>query len=125
VVCRADGKIHGCAAVVRDALSWSPHVGELRVVVSEAARSGGLGRLLVQEAFALAVSIGLEKLVARMTPDQRGAIAVFEEMGFSAEALLREYVRDADGVKHDIVILSLDVARHLAQRDAYGYSEVF
>ena len=121
----ADGEIHGCAAVVRDTLSWSPQVGELRVVVSETARSGGLGRLLVQEAFALAVSLGLEKLVARMTPDQRGAIAVFEEMGFSAEALLRDYVRDADGVKHDIVILSLDVARHLAQRTAYGYGEAF
>lgn len=125
VLCLSDGKIHGCAAVVRDALSWSPHVGELRVVVSEAVRSSGLGRLLVQEAFALAVSFDLEKLVARMTPDQRGAIAVFEEMGFSAEALLREYVRDADGVKHDIVILSLDVARYLSQRDAYGYNEAF
>jgi L-amino acid N-acyltransferase YncA len=121
----ADGKIHGCAAIVRDALSWSPHVGELRVVVSQAARSAGLGRLLVQDAFALAVSFGLDKLVARMTPDQRGAMAVFEEMGFSAEALLRDYVRDADGVKHDLVILSLDVARYRAQRDAYGYSEAF
>jgi L-amino acid N-acyltransferase YncA len=125
VLCLADGKIQGCGTVVRDVLSWSPHVGELRVVVSEAARSAGLGRLLLQEAFALAVSLGLEKLVARMTPDQRGALALFEEMGFSAEALLKNHVRDADGVKHDIVILSLDVARHLAQRDAYGYSEVF
>jgi L-amino acid N-acyltransferase YncA len=101
----ADGRIHGCAAIVRDVLSWSPHVGEIRIVVSQSARGGGLGRLLAQDAFAFAVSSGVEKLIARMTPDQRGAIAVFEEMGFSAEALLRDHVRDSEGVKHDIVIL--------------------
>lgn len=125
VVAVAVGKIHGCAAIVRDDLSWSPHVAELRVVVSEDARGDGLGRLLVQDAFALAVSFGVEKIVARMTPDQRGAIAVFEEMGFTAEALLRDYVRDSAGVTHDIVMLSLAVSRHSQQRRAYGYDEAF
>jgi L-amino acid N-acyltransferase YncA len=125
LVAVADGEIHGCAAVVRDDLSWSPHVGELRVVVSASARGGGLGRLLVQDAFALALSMNMEKLIARMTPDQVGAIAVFEEMGFTAEALLRDYVRDADGVTHDIVILSLAVSRNTNQRETYGYNEAF
>ncbi len=118
-------EIHGCAAVVRDDLSWSPHVGELRVVVSESARGDGLGRLLVQDAFALALSLGIEKLIARMTPDQSRAIAVFEEMGFTAEALLRDYVRDAEGVTHDLVILSLAVTRNSSQREAFGYDEAF
>lgn len=121
----ADGRIQGCAAIVRDALSWSPHVGEMRVVVSKSARGSGLGRLLAQDAFAFAVSTGVEKLIARMTPDQRGAIAVFEEMGFRAEALLRDFVLDGDGARHDIVILSLEVARNRAQREAYGYNEAF
>jgi len=125
LVAVADGRIHGCAAIVRDVLSWSPHVGEMRVVVGKSARGGGLGRLLAQDAFAYAVSTGVEKLIARMTPDQRGAIAVFEEMGFSAEALLRDYVQDGDGARHDIVILSLEVARNRAQREAYGYNEAF
>ena len=125
ILAMAEGKIHGCAAIVRDALSWSPHVSEMRIVVSQSARGGGLGRLLAQDAFAFAVSTGVEKLIARMTPDQRGAIAVFEEMGFRAEALLRDYVRDADGTTHDIVILSLEVDRNRAQREAYGYNEAF
>ena len=41
----------------------------------------------------------------------------------SAEALLRDHVKDRDGKTHDIVILSHDVARFQAQRDAYGLSE--
>ena len=60
-----------------------------------------------------------------MTSDQRSAIAVFEEMGFRGEALLRDYVRDAAGITHDMAILSLDVARSRAQRHAFGYSEAF
>jgi L-amino acid N-acyltransferase YncA len=125
VLALEDGAVRGCAAIVQDELSWSPHVGDIRVVVSEDMRGSGLGRLLVQDAFALAVSRGLEKLIARMTPDQRGAIAVFQELGFRGEALLRDHVRDAAGATHDIVILSLDVARHHAQLETYGYSEAF
>jgi L-amino acid N-acyltransferase YncA len=120
-----DDTVRGCAAIVQDELSWSPHVGEIRVVVSDDMRGSGLGRLLVQDTLALAVARGLEKLIARMTPDQRGAIAVFQELGFRGEALLRDHVRDAAGATHDIVIFSLDVARHHAQLETYGYSEVF
>jgi L-amino acid N-acyltransferase YncA len=125
VLALADGTVRGCAAIVQDEFSWSPHVGELRVAVSEDMRGSGLGRVLVQDAFALAISRGLGKLVARMTPDQRGAIAVFQELGFKGEALLRDHVRDTAGATHDIVIFSLDVARHHAQLETYGYSEVF
>ena len=38
ILAMAEGKIHGCAAIVRDALSWSPHVSEMRIVVSQSAR---------------------------------------------------------------------------------------
>ena len=37
------GKILGCTAVVRDQKSWSPHVGEVRVLVSAAMRTHRLG----------------------------------------------------------------------------------
>lgn len=112
----------GCATVVRDPLSWSPHVAELRVVVAREARGLGLGRVLSADAGELAVAEGVEKLVAHMTPDQVGAITVFETMGYKAEALLRDHVKDGAGVKHDLVILSLDVALFRARAAAYGLS---
>jgi len=119
------GTIQACVAVVQDQLSWSPHVGEIRAVVTPAMRGTGLGRLLIQEALTQAVGRGLTKLMARMTPDQRGAIAVFQDLGFRGEALLREHVKDAAGRKHDIIIFSLDVNHVEAQMEAYGYDEVF
>jgi L-amino acid N-acyltransferase YncA len=120
-----DGRMLGCTAVVTDEHSWSPHVGELRVLVAPAGRDRGLGRCLIQESFLIALSLGLEKLTAQMTPDQTGAINVFEEMGFTAEALLKDHVRDQQGDKHDIVILSHDVARFSSQMQAYGLTDLY
>ncbi len=115
-----DGKVVGCGTLVRDPLSWSPHVGEIRMVVSLDVRGQGVGRILSQETFALALGAGLEKLSVQMTVDQQAAIALFESLGFKAEALLRDHVRDVDGKKHDIVVLGHNVAQVRAQMEAYG-----
>jgi RimJ/RimL family protein N-acetyltransferase len=114
------GRVVGCGTLVRDPLSWSPHVGEIRNVVSAEVRGQGVGRALTQEIFALALGAGLEKLVVQMTVDQTGAIAIFEGLGFKAEALLRDHVRDKVGDKHDIVVLGHNVAQVRAQMEAYG-----
>jgi RimJ/RimL family protein N-acetyltransferase len=115
-----DGKVVGCGTLVRDPHSWSPHVGEIRMVVSLDVRGQGVGRALSQETFALALGAGLEKFSVQMTIDQRGAIALFESLGFKAEALLRDHVRDVDGKKHDIVVLGHNVTQVRAQMEAYG-----
>lgn len=113
-------KVVGTTAVVRDALSWSPHVGDIRVLVSPDMRGQGLGQMLAQESIATATAMGLEKLTVRMTIDQVAAIAVFESLGFRGEALLRDHVKDRTGKKHDLAILSHDVAEVSARRSAFG-----
>jgi RimJ/RimL family protein N-acetyltransferase len=118
-----EGTVLGCGAIVRDPLSWSAHVGGLRVVVSRDVRNQGVGQALAQELFALALSMGLEKVTAQMTVDQVGAIAIFEGLGFRGEALLKKHVRDRDGALHDIVVLGHDVAQVRAQLEAYGLPE--
>ncbi len=117
------GIVLGCAAVIRDPHSWSGHVAELRVLAAPALRGSGLGQQLAREACALAIERGQEKLVAQMTVDQRGAIAVFQALGFRPEALLGKHVRDQKGQAHDIVVLSHDVAQFEAQMRAYGMTE--
>ncbi|TXJ13008.1 MAG: GNAT family N-acetyltransferase [Afipia sp.] len=118
-----DGAVVGCGTIVRDLLSWSPHVGEIRMVVSKDVRGLGVGRALSQETFALALGSGLEKIVAQMTVDQTGAIALFESLGFKAEALLHDQVRDLAGKTHDIVMLGHNVSKVRAQLEAYGVPE--
>jgi L-amino acid N-acyltransferase YncA len=125
LLARSGDEVVGCAALIVDPLSWSPHVGELRIVVSPKMRGIGLGRVLIHEAFVIALSKELEKLVAQMTVDQQGAIAMFEQLGFRAEALMRDHVKGADGRKHDIVLLSHDVVRVQSQMETYGLADVF
>ena len=115
-----DSAVVGCGTLVRDSHSWSPHVGEIRMVVSLDVRGKGVGRALSQETFALALGAGLDKLTVQMTVDQRAAIALFESLGFQAEALLRDHVRDVDGQTHDIVVLGHKVAQVRARMEAYG-----
>ena len=115
-----EDRVVGCGTLVRDPHSWSPHVGEIRMVVAQEVRGQGVGRALSQETFALALGAGLEKLSVQMTVDQQAAIALFESLGFRAEALLRDHVRDVDGKTHDIVVLGHNIAQVQAQLEAYG-----
>ena len=123
VLAERDGVVVGYATVDRGDVSWSPHVAELRVTVASSMRRQGLGRVLTMEAFRIALDLGVEKMVAQMTTDQEAAIAVFEALGFRTEALLRDHVKDREGRKLDLLIMAHDVARFLAQMEAYGLAE--
>ncbi|MES2056345.1 MAG: GNAT family N-acetyltransferase [Pseudomonadota bacterium] len=123
LVAEDDGKFVGTAALVRDPLGWSAHVGEIRLLVSPGKRGAGLGRDLLEAIYSVAMERGLEKLTAQMTPDQIGSVMLFESLGFRAEALLRDHVRDRAGKPHDLAILSHDIARVAAQHRAFGLDE--
>lgn len=115
----AAGGIVGCTALVRDELSWSRHVGEVRLLLLPETRGTGLGRVLAEHCVTTARELGLAKLTVRMTPDQGAALKVFEDMGFRPEALMRDHVQDDDGVTHDIAIMALDLMRHDSTHAAY------
>lgn len=127
----ADGVIHsllaldetgvaGFSTIHLNKLEWTRHVADIRVATAERARRTGLGRVLVREGFNLALALDIEKLMARMTPDQNGARVLFEELGFTPEALLKDYVKDRDGEYHDMLLKSCSVQEFLGRRAAYG-----
>lgn len=125
VLAERAGNVVGYGTIHRDDLPWSRHVAELRVMVAESMRGKGLGRILTQESFAIALELGIEKMIAQMTLDQKGAIATFEGLGFRPEALLRDHVKDRAGNKHDLLVLSHEVAAFESRRAAYGVNEAF
>ena len=115
------GKVVGCGTLVRDPHSWSPHVGEIRNGgLAGRARPGGRPGAVAGDVCAGAWAPAWKSCSVQMTVDQQAAIALFEGLGFKAEALLRDHVRDVDGKKHDIVVLGHNVAQVRAQMEAYG-----
>ena len=107
----------GYATVHRNPARWTRRVGEIRINVAADYRAKGLGRVLTGEIFDIARELGLKKLMANMTTDQKGAQAAFGRLGFVAEALLADYVEDSNGGSHDLVIMSFDVDGHSEQVD--------
>lgn len=104
------GQIAGYATIHTNEALWTRHVGELRVLVGSDYRGIGLGKRLTNEAFAMAKDMGLKKVTAQMTTDQRGARQVFEHLGFRPEALLADHAMTQDGRTHDLLIMSYDPA---------------
>ncbi len=87
-----------------NAADWTRHLGEIRLLLSPKARGRGLGRVLAEEIYAIAQQLKLELLTARMVLDQAAAQSVFRRLGFQREAVLWDYVIDADGKTHDLLI---------------------
>jgi L-amino acid N-acyltransferase YncA len=102
----------GYATVHRNPAPWTRRVGEIRVNVSRAYRTRGLGRHLTGEIFEVARHLGLKKMQANMTADQQGAQAAFRRLGFVPEALLADFVEDRDGRPRDLVIMRYDITGH-------------
>ncbi len=104
-----DGAILGEASLVHNEAGWTDHIGEIRVTVNSKIRGQGLGRFLAEEIFAIADSIGLERISARMTHDQHSAQAVFESLGFRPIATLPGWVMDRSGRLRDLVMMAYDL----------------
>ena len=109
LIAEANGEMAGYARLVHGETTWQRHLGEIRVQTGKRHRGQGLGRALIVEIWDAACHLGLRKVIARMMPDQKGAIATFERLGFQAEALLRDFVIDRQGRTHDLVIMAYDV----------------
>jgi len=108
---------------VRPLPGWSNHVGEVRLVVSPDRRGTGLGRELARRALVEAVSSGLTKLVVEVVAEQGAALALFTDLGFSGEALLKDHIRDRDGQLRDLMVLAHHVADTWAGMEAVGVAD--
>ncbi len=102
---------------------WADHVGELRLIVDPARRGEGIGRLLARRAVLEAVALGVRKLVVEVVAEQDGTVAMFEALGFRAEGLLQEHVRDRDGNLQDLIVLAHSLEQQSALMTAIGIDE--
>ncbi|MBI3799515.1 MAG: GNAT family N-acetyltransferase [Deltaproteobacteria bacterium] len=114
VLAEVDNEIAGYVSLHHNEVTWQRHLGEVRLQVAPRYRARGLGRALAGEIFAIARSLGLSKLVAHMTPDQQGAIATVERLGFRREALLQNFVIDRSGQTRDLLVMSYDMPGRIA-----------
>jgi ribosomal protein S18 acetylase RimI-like enzyme len=109
ILAETGGAVMGEATLHLTGVPWSRHVGIIRVFTAREQRGRGLGRLLLEEICRLAPSMGIEKLVAEVTPAQVPAQRLLEQLGFKAEATLAGWVKDRYHRPHDIIMMTRDL----------------
>lgn len=118
-----DDRVVAFAALVPQT-EWSAHVAELVLVVAGNARRRGHGRTLSQAMLLAALRRNFTKVTVQVAADRPGAIAMFQSIGFQAEALLRDHLREpTTGQMRDLVILSHLVEETYAHLMAAGLEE--
>jgi RimJ/RimL family protein N-acetyltransferase len=81
--------------------------------------------MLAQSMLIGALRRDFTKVTVQVAADQPGAIAMFQGIGFQAEALLRDHLREPDsGRMRDLVILSHLVEETYAHLLAAGLDQV-
>ncbi|MCU0771294.1 MAG: GNAT family N-acetyltransferase [Verrucomicrobia bacterium] len=109
IVGLADGKIVADATLHQQQGGWKRHVGRVSVLVLPEYRGRGLARALIHEIVEVARNIGLEHVEAEFMGDQEAAIKMFALMGFSNLLTLEDYVKDMQAIKHDYVLMGLQL----------------
>jgi L-amino acid N-acyltransferase YncA len=111
VLAEIDGRLVGYGNLHLSRLQWTRHIGEIRILVDPRFRGLGLGEYLVHDLMKLAKENDLTRVVAHIGSEQPRVRAMFERLGFHAEALLTDWLMDRNHKKHDLVIMSLEVER--------------
>jgi L-amino acid N-acyltransferase YncA len=116
------GEVVGQVAVV-PLPGWSDHVVETRLIVDPGRRREGIGRLLARRAVLDAIDCGARKLMVEVVAEQDGTVSMFEALGFRAEGLLEDHVRDRDGNLQDLIVLAHSLEDQSALMAAVGIDE--
>ena len=92
--------------VLRRAGAHYAHVGEIAILVGNAYRGAGLGRVLMEMAIEWGRAMGLAKLTLRVFPDNTRAIWLYRSLRFRDEGLVTGEVRMPSGDR-DMLLMGL------------------
>lgn len=88
------------------------HIAHLRIVVDPDYRNQRIGTWMLLDAVKLAMSIGIEKLVAEFVAGvEEAAEHAAHKLDFFEQAVLKDYVKDRRGQYRDLIIMVKNIHR--------------
>ena len=89
------------------------HIAHLRIMVDPAYRQQRLGTWMLLDTIRLAMSVGIEKLVAEFIAGvEDAAMNAAHKLDFFEEAVLKDYVKDSQGRYRDLIIMVKTLHRY-------------
>ncbi len=101
-----EGQIIAHATLIRKYPGAKSHTGRIRISVDPSFREKHLATWMLLDLINLAMAMGLETLIMQMVEDRDSSlIRSVKKLDFSAEAVLKDYVKDSDGTPRNLVIM--------------------
>ena len=113
LLAETEGRMIGYCSLHHSEIQWTPHLGEIRMLVAPANRGQGIGGELARQVFELAGNLDLKKLVVQMMSSQQDAQTLFHHLGFIPEAILHDWAIDRQGRTHDLIVMSREVPENV------------
>jgi L-amino acid N-acyltransferase YncA len=86
------------------------HIGEIRVVVDPRYRNLGIGSLMVKEVVDIAYDNAMDSVIFELVEGKEDdAIQVTERLGFKKVATLKNFVKDMEQNRHDLIVMELQL----------------
>ena len=104
-----NGQIIADATLHQQLGGWKRHIGRVSILVHQKFRGRGLAKAMVMEIIDMARRVGLERLEAEFIGEQLAAIKMFALLGFSELMRQPGYVKDMQAIRHDYVLMGLDL----------------
>lgn len=101
-----EGRILGLATLHRTHFGSKSHIGEIEISVDPEFRERHLATWMLLELINLAMSAELEILAMYLAENRDSALlGSLKRLGFNAEAVLRNFLKDREGNLHNMVIM--------------------
>lgn len=113
IVAAAGERVVGLVSLSREEHPVTAHVASLGISVDADFRRRGIGAALMSEAFKWARSVGVEKIVLSVYPDNHRAISLYRKFGFAEEGRLVAQSKKSYGYLDEIMM-----GRWLGERQA-------
>lgn len=115
-VAEVEEKIVGHAFLEPLSLTAISHIASLTIVVHSGWQEKGIGKLLLQRLIDWAKqSKNIEKIVLQVRSTNARAIALYKQMGFIEEGILKNNIKISKGQYIDDIIMGLDLLGHKFQ----------
>ncbi len=119
IVAEVDDEIIADGSLELRTHGWEKHVADLRIIVAGNYQRKGLGMLMAEELYSIALNEKVEEMVVKIMAPQIEAVKIFERLGFKQDVVMKDFVKDVKGQKQDLIILRCNLEEIWDKLESY------
>lgn len=119
IVAEVDDTIIADAGLELRPHGWERHLADFRLIVSPDHHGKGLGMLMAEELYEMALKEKVEEMIVEIMAPQENAKKIFERLGFKQDTVIKNFVKDIDGNKQDLLLLRCNLDEIWDKLEAY------